>query len=93
MTSLKPARIALRLSEEQNAVIRQAADAEGVSITEFGVAAMIDRAKDVLSDQRVFYLNDEQWDAFLEILDKPAAANPNLVKLLSGPSMFSDEEE
>lgn len=37
-----------------------------------------------------FVLNDEQWDEFMALLDKPAEPDPRLVELFNRPSPFDD---
>jgi len=88
MTAAKTSRIAVRLSPEQDALIRHAADVEGTSITEFTVAAVVSRARDVLADQRMFRLDDAAWTEFLAILDRPTAHKPRLERLFTTESIF-----
>jgi uncharacterized protein (DUF1778 family) len=41
---------------------------------------------DVLLERRVFFLNEEQWNAFYSALDAPAVSNEKLAKLLASQS-------
>ena len=77
VTAAKTSRIAVRLSPEQDALIRHAADIEGTSITEFTVDAVMSRAHDVVADQRLFRLDDAAWTQFLAVLDRPVVHNPD----------------
>jgi uncharacterized protein (DUF1778 family) len=79
----KDSRIAVRLSSEQDALIRQAAEAEGKNLTDFSVEALVRHARDVLADRRLFRLDDAAWAEFQALLDRPVAVNPRLAKLLS----------
>jgi uncharacterized protein (DUF1778 family) len=88
MTAIKDSRIAVRMSSEQSALIRQAAEVQGVSITEFTVAAAITRAGDVLADRRVFPVSDVAWTEFLVVLDRPVSHKPRLQRLLAEESIF-----
>jgi uncharacterized protein (DUF1778 family) len=85
---LKSDRIAVRVSEEQGAVIRQAAEVEGSTVTDFTVRATVAHAKDVLADRRAFALDDAAWTEFLAILDRPAQHKPRLAKLFAEDSIF-----
>lgn len=73
----------MRLSPEQDALIRRAAAVSGSTITEFVTAAAINRAEEALADRRVFMLDDAAWDEFSAILDRPARHIPELAALLN----------
>jgi len=81
-------RIAVRVSHEQGTLIRQAAEAEGVTVTDFTVHAAVAHARDVLADRRVFELDDAAWTEFVAILDRPMTYKPRLSKLLTEDSIF-----
>lgn len=90
MPTVKDSRIAVRLSSDQDALIRQAAEVEGTSITDFTVAATMIHALDILADRRMFAIDDAAWDEFLAVLDRPVSHKPRLEKLLAEPSIFSE---
>ncbi len=90
MTAVKNSRIAVRLSSDQDALIRHAAEVEGTNITEFTVAATMNHAVDVLADRRVFAIDDAAWSEFLAVLDRPVSHKPRLEKLLTEPSVFTE---
>lgn len=85
-TRRKGARIAMRLTPTQDALIRDAASTAGQSLTEFVTTAAVARAEDTLADRRVFRLGDAAWAEFTAILDRPAERNPALAKLLRTPA-------
>jgi uncharacterized protein (DUF1778 family) len=87
----KPARLAMRLTDEQDSLIRQAAAVEGKTITDFAVASALTHAQDVLADRRMFPLDAETWVEFLALLDRPVQAKPRLARLLSEPSIFDEQ--
>ncbi len=89
MTVVKDSRIAVRLSSDQDALIRHAAEVEGTSITEFTVAATMSHAIDVLADRRMFALDDAAWGEFLTVLDRPVSHKPRLEELFAEPSVFT----
>jgi uncharacterized protein (DUF1778 family) len=82
----KAARLAMRLTPHQDALIRDAAAVTGQSLTEFVTAAAITRAEDTLADRRVFRLDDAAWTEFSAILDRPARRIPELANLLATPA-------
>lgn len=88
----KNSRVAVRMTPEDEAVIRAAADAEGSTVTDFMVSASTTRAKDTLADRRVFLVDDAAWTEFQAILDRPAQHKPALAKLFAEPSIFTDDE-
>ncbi len=90
MTVVKDSRIAVRLSSDQDALIRHAAEVEGTSITEFTVAATMNHAIDVLADRRMFAIDDAAWGQFLAVLDRPVSHKPRLEALFAEPSVFTE---
>lgn len=87
-TALKRERLAVRLSTEQDALIRRAAEAEGLTVTDFTVAAAVSHARDVLTDRRLFVLDDAAWTEFLAALDAPVRHRPRLEKLFAEETIF-----
>jgi uncharacterized protein (DUF1778 family) len=85
MTDLKDSRIAVLVSAQQNDLIRHAAEMEGQTVTDFTVQAAVSHARDVLSDRRLFQLDDAAWNEFLAILDRPVQY-PHLARLLAEES-------
>jgi uncharacterized protein (DUF1778 family) len=87
----KDSRIAVRLTSEQDELIRRAAEAEGTDLTNFTVTAALARARDVLADRRLFLLDDAAWTEFLAVLDRPVSHKPRLAKLLAQAPIFDTE--
>lgn len=90
MVAVKNSRLAVRLSSDQDALIRQAAEVEGTSITDFTVAATMSHAVDVLADRRVFAIDDAAWTEFVAVLDRPVSHKSRLEKLFAEPSVFTE---
>ncbi|ORW10278.1 hypothetical protein AWC15_17135 [Mycobacterium lacus] len=84
----KTQRFAVRLTLEQDALIRHAAEVEGTDLTNFTVGATLAHARDVLADRRLFVLDNAAWAEFLAVLDRPVAHKPRLEKLVAEPSIF-----
>jgi uncharacterized protein (DUF1778 family) len=89
--AVKEARIALRVSSDQRAMLDEASRAEGTSLSEFLLQAATRRAEDILADRRRFRLGDQEWAALVELLDRPAADRPRLARLLAEPSVFDSD--
>lgn len=90
MAAAKNSRIAVRLSSDQDALIRHAAEVEGTSITEFTVAATMSHAIDVLADRRMFAIDDAAWGEFVAVLERPVSHKRRLEKLSAEPSIFTE---
>lgn len=90
-TERKTHRLAARLTPEQDALIRWAADVEGTDLTNFTVTAALAHARDVLADRRLFVLDDAAWTQFVALLDRPVTHKPRLEKLFAQPSVFDAE--
>lgn len=90
MTAAKESRLAVRLSSEQDAIIRRAAEAEGKNLTDFTVEAVVGHARDVLADRRLFLLDDAAWVEFQAVLDRPVMRNPRLERLLDATPSWEE---
>jgi uncharacterized protein (DUF1778 family) len=87
----KTERLAARLTPEQDALIRRAAEVEGTDLTNFTVTAALAHAREVLADRRLFVLTDAAWTEFLAALDRPVSHKPRLEKLFAERSVFDTE--
>lgn len=74
-------RIEVRVSPEQDALIRAAADLEDTTVTSFVLDSVTARARKVVEDHRDITLSNEAFDRFIAELDKPAEVVPELVEL------------
>lgn len=86
----KTERFAVRLTAEQDALIRRAAEVEGTDLTNFTVTATLAHARDVLADRRLFMLDAPAWSEFVSVLDRPVSRKPRLEKLFAEPSIFDE---
>jgi uncharacterized protein (DUF1778 family) len=86
----KTERFAVRLTAEQDALIRRAAEVEGTDLTNFTVTATLAHARDVLADRRLFTLDDAAWAEFVSVLDRPVSHKPRVAKLFAEPSIFDE---
>jgi uncharacterized protein (DUF1778 family) len=74
--------INLRIEANTRQLIDDAAAVQGKTRTEFMVDCARRQAIDVLLDQRLFVLDSNSYDAFVESLDNPPAPGPKLKSLL-----------
>lgn len=88
--SARDARINLRVSKNQAALIRGAAEAQDKSITEFVVASAAVAAEQILADRRWFRLDDSAWESFEALLDRPAVFKPRLSESMNAKDPFVD---
>ena len=84
----KSERIEVRTTPRLKSLLQRAAGSLHKSVTEFLLEAGIKAAEDALADRRIFRLDDQQWEAFQEILDRPVVAKPHLTRLLSEKSVL-----
>lgn len=88
VADLKTTRWTLRVTEPADQTVRAAALASHSNITDFVVRAAIDEADRVLADRQVFALDERQWSALGELLDRPAREPDGLRELLASDSVF-----
>lgn len=75
--------INLRIETQTRQLIDDAAAVLGKTRTEFMIDSARNVAIDVLLDQRLFQLDPQHYDAFMQALDNPPAPGPKLRALLS----------
>lgn len=79
----KKGSITLRIDARSRQLIDDAAALQGKTRTEFMIEVARREATDVLLDQRLFVLNDSDFDAFVAVLHDPPPPGPKLKALLS----------
>lgn len=79
---VKAQRIELRASPRQTAVIKQAAEASGKTVSSFMLDVAYREAQRALADRHLFRLDESRWLRFIKALDRPARAKPRLSKLM-----------
>jgi uncharacterized protein (DUF1778 family) len=87
-TRTRSEKLDLRLTPEAKRTLQAAAGAKGRSVSEFVLESALARAEEILPDRREFFLNAEQWEKFLEALDRPPRPMPRLERLLKEPSVL-----
>ena len=82
----RSARLGLRSSPTQLAVLRRAADVAHKSLTDFILDSACLAAEQTLLDQRLFMVSGQHYQALLDLLDRPARSNAGLKKLFARPA-------
>lgn len=79
----RSARLGLRATPEQEAVLRRAAEVAHKSLTDFVLDAACQAAEQTLLDQRLFMISESQYQALLELLEHPERDNAGLADLFA----------
>jgi uncharacterized protein (DUF1778 family) len=69
-------------------LLQEAARVSHKNVSEFLLDAGVTAANQALADRRLFTLNDKQWAAFEQALDRPVQDKPRLKDLLSTPGLL-----
>lgn len=75
-------KISIRAHKNQRDLIDSAAEHLGKTRSDFMLESACREAESVLTDQRVFVLDDKQWKTFIKALDAPPKPRPRLEKLM-----------
>lgn len=74
-------RFQIRATADEEALIKVAAERQGVNVSEFIMSSARERAEQTLANQTRFVLDEAQWKSFMAALDRPAASKPRLRRL------------
>lgn len=85
----RSARLGLRATPQQEAVLRRAAEVSHKSMTDFILDSAYQAAEQVLLDQRLFMVSGSQSQALLELLDRAEQDNAGLKDLFSRRAPWS----
>jgi uncharacterized protein (DUF1778 family) len=81
--SVRSARLGLRATPEQEAVLRRAADVAQKSLTDFILDSACLAAEQTLLDQRLFMVSGSQYQAFMDLLERPEQVNVGIRDLFA----------
>ena len=76
-------RLAFRMKTELKERIEQAAALLGVTVTDFVIASLSERASEVLARQQLLTLSDRDRDRFLEAMNRPGRSISTLAETLA----------
>lgn len=79
----RSARLGLRATPEQEAVLRRAAEVTHKSLTDFILDSACLAAEQTLLDQRLFMVSGSQAQALMDLLDRPEQTNEGLRDLFA----------
>lgn len=79
----RSARLGLRATPEQETVLRRAAEVAHKSLTDFILDSACLAAEQTLLDQRLFMVSGSQYQALMELLERPAQPNEGMRDLFS----------
>jgi uncharacterized protein (DUF1778 family) len=74
--------IQIRASAGMKAILSRAASLRGQKLSEFMLDSARREAEEAILDQRTFFLDAEQHEQFLAMLDAPPAPSPALEALM-----------
>ena len=79
----KSTSIEFRCTEEQQSIIKKAADMSNKSVSAFVMESVLSEAEKVFAKQTIFKLFAEEWELFNGALNRPAKVIPELVDLFA----------
>jgi uncharacterized protein (DUF1778 family) len=82
-TAARPARLGLRATPQQEAVLRRAAEVSNKSSTDFILDSAYLAAEQTSLDQGLFLVRGSRSQALLSLLDRPERDNPGFQDLFS----------
>ena len=85
MGAARTSRLSVRVAPADHALLRQAADLLGLNVSEFLIKSGCERAERVLADRAHFALDDAEWTAYCDALDRPAEVEPTVRELFERP--------
>ncbi len=92
LQGVRSARLGLRATQAQVALIQRAAEAKGKSVTEFVLSSACEKAEQTLSDQTYYLVSEEAWKKFHDALERPPKVTEGLLRLLTEPDIWENEE-
>jgi uncharacterized protein (DUF1778 family) len=75
-------RLNVRVTEAQKRLITRAAKSSHSSVSDFVLRSVCRASEEVLADQTTFFLNEEDYRAFQDAMNRPARLNPKIEKVM-----------
>lgn len=82
-SAVRSARLGLRATPEQETVLRRAAEVAHKSLTDFILDSACLAAEQTLLDQRLFMVSGSQYQALMDLLERPEQAGDGLRDLFA----------
>jgi uncharacterized protein (DUF1778 family) len=86
MPATKEARLNIRISLSDSAVIRDAAESLGQTVTDYVVTTAVERSLAVLADRRHFVLDEANWELFVTGFEREPRFVEPIAELFARPS-------
>jgi len=80
-SSRRTRRLEIRISAEQDQLVREAAQLEETTVSRFVLETVTERARHVVADHRDIVLSNQAFDRFITELDRPVEPVQELVEL------------
>lgn len=87
----RSSRLGLRATPQQEAILRRAAEVSRKSLTDFILDTACQAAEQALLDQRLFMVSGSQYQALIEMLERPGEGNEGLRDLFSRPTPWEPQ--
>lgn len=91
--SLKEKNISLRIDQDSFDLITLAAREKGMSRSAYMIQSTRRMAEKVILDQSNYFLDDERWNEFNDLLFSPPAENIKLRKLMRKPALWEHSND
>lgn len=88
VTETRSERIEVRATPSMKALLQRAANSSHKNVTEFLLEAGLNAAEEALVNRQLFHLDDVQWKAFEEVLERPVTEKSRLAKLMAEKSII-----
>lgn len=89
----KTERVSARVSNQVYNTLMQAAEFTGATLNQFLVQSALEKAKDIIEQERVIKLTNESATLFFEAIENPPAPNKKLLDAVKAyKDTFSDAE-
>lgn len=72
-TARRTERLNIRSTERQASLLKRAAASADMTMSDFVLNSAVKEAERILADQRWFVVTGEQYDAFVDALDRPVS--------------------
>lgn len=89
LNSAKTELIDVRASRPVKQLLQEAAQVCRMNVSEFLLDAGVTAAKQAIAGRQRFMLDEAQWQAFQQALDRPVQTKPKLKALLSTPGTLA----
>lgn len=80
----------IRTTTETKYLLQRAADMLGTTVSGFLLNSAMEKAHDIIQEQKHFFLDESRWDIFCTKLDCKPSKNQKLHALLNDQGIFKE---